>query len=599
MIKKIEISNIRGIGVVNNKFECNLKPNRACFFVAPNGFGKSSIASAFNSLGNRNRIALDKKDFHKKDNKNLPELRIQFNDEVLTADDNRNEILKHFDIKVINNCIYPKVRRKRLESGFNVETAELKIYDVTIIEKIPHKKTFDYKITEIKKIINSKNNEWINIRSLIGNIRFMLKVNTFIKQFDRVSKFKKIESFIKLNQSLDENNIKKIESEDLKSLVDIICVFTKKNIIESTLIAIQLIYLYKKDSLSFNEVMLYYKFIFDKIFIDSFFYGDKDMWKDLKPRIINITEKKGNKILYKNYGIQFPNADEISNGERDVVVFLSSLIQSFININFKKKNFILVIDEVFDYLDDANLIIVQYFLNQFIEKCSLNDVNIYPILLTHLDPYYFSTYSFQKFDVVYLNKWKQQKDINIESLVILRNKVNRKTSVGENLYGRISKHFIHFSPDSYSLDIEEIKECLKIEKRTFNNKLKDLIDSDEFKSICLNSLESYTNNKKDFEPLSVCIGLRIVIEEIVYNLLDEKFREEFLEQNETLKKLKLAKNHIDVSGDFFLLSSIYNETLHIKNEQDNNSRLFLKLNNQFIRKMIKNILFQYKNIVRI
>jgi hypothetical protein len=597
MIKKIEISNVRGIGSLNSGFECNLKPNRACFFVAPNGFGKSSIACAFNSLGNRNRLALDKKSYHKKDEQNLPELKIHFNENVLIADNNQNEILKHFDIKVINNCIYPKVRKKKLESGFNVETAELRVSDVIIIEKIPQKKTFDYKITEIKKLINSKNNDWINIRSLLGNIRFVLRIFPVIKQFDKVSKFKKIENFIKSDEALNEENLKKIESVEFKSLVDIVCLFTKKDILESTLISIQLIYFYKKDISLFNEVALYYKFLFDKIFIDSFFYGDKDMWKDLRPRVINVIDKKSKRISHKNYGIQFPNADEISNGERDVVVFLSSLLQSFININQKKKNFILVIDEVFDYLDDANLIIVQYFLNQFIEKCSINEINIYPILLTHLDPYYFSTYSFQKFDVVYLNKWKQQKDVNIESLVILRNKVNRKTDSGENLYGKISKHFIHFSPDSCSLDVEEIKECLKNEKRAFNSKLKDLIDSEKFKEICLSSLESYSNNKRDFEPLSVCIGLRIIIEEIVYNSLEENFKEEFLEQNETLKKLKLAKNHINVSGDFFLLSSIYNETLHIKNEQDNNSRLFLKLNNQFIRKMIKNILVMYKRMI--
>lgn len=595
MIKKIQIANVRGIGE-SKSFDCKLKPNKVCFFVAPNGFGKSSIASAFNSLGNRNRIDVEKKNWHKKLVDNLPEVLIEFNDEILTANAEKNQILKHFDIKVINNSIYPKIRRKKVQGGIDVQLPELKVSDVMIINKVPQKKSFNYKVTELKKIINSKKNDWNNLNSLIGNIRFMLKITPYLKEFEKKIEFRKIESFIKLDEKLDEDNLKKIVNSNLEELIKNISLYTKDNRIECALKAIQLIYFYKNNINTFNEVLQYYKFLFDKAFIDSFFYGDKQMWKDLKPKIINVIDKKSNKILYKNYGIQFPNADEISNGERDVVVFLSSLLQSFININIKKQNFILIIDEVFDYLDDANLIIVQYFINQFIETCSLNGVNIYPVLLTHLDPYYFNTYSFQKYDVVYLNKWKQQKDINIESLVILRNKANRKTEAGENIYGKISKHFIHFSPEKYSLNIEEVKECIKSQKREFSNKLKDLIDSENFKTICINSLENYCNNKKNFEPLSVCIALRLVIEEIAYNLLDQKFQEEFLQQNETLKKLKFAKNHIDVSGDFFLLSSIYNETLHIKNEQDNNSRLFLKLNNQFIRKMIKNIFLKYKKM---
>jgi len=47
-IKEIELTNIKGIQ--NKLFSLNLIPNKPNIFVAPNGFGKSSIGIGFNSL---------------------------------------------------------------------------------------------------------------------------------------------------------------------------------------------------------------------------------------------------------------------------------------------------------------------------------------------------------------------------------------------------------------------------------------------------------------------------------------------------------------------------------------------------------------------
>ena len=55
-VDKIHIENIKGIE--NETFLFSLIPYMPTFLVAPNGFGKSSIATAFNSL-NRDRLKLD------------------------------------------------------------------------------------------------------------------------------------------------------------------------------------------------------------------------------------------------------------------------------------------------------------------------------------------------------------------------------------------------------------------------------------------------------------------------------------------------------------------------------------------------------------
>ena len=63
IIKTIEITNVKGVG--HNLFNLDLVPNRPNILVAPNGFGKSSFAIAFDSLRG-NRIELDEKNYHKK-----------------------------------------------------------------------------------------------------------------------------------------------------------------------------------------------------------------------------------------------------------------------------------------------------------------------------------------------------------------------------------------------------------------------------------------------------------------------------------------------------------------------------------------------------
>ena len=47
-ISKIKIENIRGIE--SKEFELNIPSNNPIIIVAPNGFGKTSIATAFSSL---------------------------------------------------------------------------------------------------------------------------------------------------------------------------------------------------------------------------------------------------------------------------------------------------------------------------------------------------------------------------------------------------------------------------------------------------------------------------------------------------------------------------------------------------------------------
>lgn len=596
MIKSIQIKNIRGFGDENNKFELNISPNKPCFLVAPNGFGKSSIAKAFNSLSNRNRIDIKIEDYYQKNEELNPEIIINLSDTILTCNKEKNEIQKNIDTIVINNLVFPKVRKRKTANGFNVQSAELKIPDITLLDKVPEKKTCDfYKVSEVRKKINNKSNTWINLNVLLSNTKFITSVYNTLVSFEKKTKNKKIFEIINSQEKIDENVYNKTKNEEIERLTSIIIKFTNNNLIESFLIAIQLIWVYIEFSEQFLAVYKYNRYLEHKQFSDSFF--NVQSWFNLKPKEINVTDKKGNS--FKKYGIEFPNANDISNGERDVTVFIASLLNSYFNLSVQKKDIILIIDEVFDYLDDSNLIVVQYFLNQFIKQCKALEINIYPIILTHLDTYYFSNYAFKDFNIFYLNKWKAQKDINIESFILLRNKLNRKDEAQRQLYESISKYFLHFHEDEKIITKDEFINYLKNYKCQYNNEIINLLNSSSFKKSCLDSIENYVNNKKNYEPVSVCIALRIIIEHIVYCDLLKKNSDscgQFIEQNETIKKLKFADEFISVSADYYLLAPLYNEVLHIKNGQDNNSRLFLKLNNLFIRDLIKKVYLEYKKI---
>lgn len=55
----------------------------------------------------------------------------------------------------------------------------------------------------------------------------------------------------------------------------------------------------------------------------------------------------------------------ISNGQRDILTFISRLMECHYK---ESKACILVIDEFFDYLDDANLVAFQYYISTLIDS---------------------------------------------------------------------------------------------------------------------------------------------------------------------------------------------------------------------------------------
>lgn len=408
MIKSIEIENIKGIQ--QKQFELNVLPNKPSLLVAPNGFGKSSIASAFNSMNSR-RINLSDDDLHADDSTNLPKVSIEYVKEdgsivSLYATHNSNTISQEFDCFVINNLTKPK----GIGSRHGRATATLIIQDVVLVERIPDNVGFRY------SYINSKNRFGINKRVLpnanivLSNRKLVEKISANYKALERANG-KRIQ--VMIQNIIDEINTQSGKKEQLRNWIEVNKINDLKQIdylntigkiisefdigleseseTESYLVAIQLIWLFNEDKDLFKKSCSFSNYKLDKKRFDVTLEAFNCTWKNIRS-----TENRGKLV------VKFPKAIHISNGQRDILTFISMLFKA--KQNLKKGANILIIDEIFDYLDDANLTAAQYYITQFIKEFKDLGRRIYPLILTHLNPNYFKNFAFSNQKVYYLNK---------------------------------------------------------------------------------------------------------------------------------------------------------------------------------------------------
>lgn len=598
-IDKIHIENVKGIAKETITFP--VIPFMPTFFVAPNGFGKSSLATAFKSL-NRDRLKIDEKNCHKEDTTKTSLLQIQItNDDnsqtTLSADKEKNEIGKIFEIEVIRSLLKPEANYKNIQ-GKPITSPTIEIESIYIIENIPDKFELPYQVTKFRSLISDNRQIWGDISEMLQDATFLVKLATLnvLYKFDLVKQTKLIDDYKSTVRSitgtkediineLNSNHLDILGNEYLKSIVELLEQFHNKLKAENILIAIQLIELYKRNKDDFRKLFDYKYYSIQKERILNLFNSFKTTWKGITPKEINITKKVQKKtvVVQRNFGIEFPKATDISNGERDVISFIGCLLKA--QTNFKGKATILIIDEIFDYLDDANLLAVQFYITKFIEffRSRKTRTEFFPIILTHLNPYYFKNYFFSKQKIHYLLNWKGVVDKGIENIVISRNNTKLKT-----YQDNISSYFLHFNPDEFDVENDAQSEFV-IQK--LGNVSTLLCKSEEFKKTVFTYFDNYVSGKKNYDPISVCIASRILVEKDIYDQLPNELKNEFLETRATIAKLDFAREYSDVNIPeiYYLLGTLYNELLHIRKNNDNSSPIYLKLNNITIREMIKQI----------
>lgn len=581
-IKSVEITNIKGIEY--SLFNLDLVPNRPNILVAPNGFGKSSFAIAFDSLKS-NKIELDDNHYFRKDTTKRPILSISLTTgETLIADDNQNSISDIFDVFVINNQTEPKSVLQSF-GGRTFAKTSLDIIPTCLIQTIPAKVDFNYNSATIKEAFGTNGNKLLtNISNLYKCGAFIYRIETEI-DFSRFA-LKKFQTtyadiFVQINaQTGTGNNIKTwivnnvlptLQSlDELKKISDIIASFGFVDLqdeVDAYLTAWQIIFLKNEMGTDYKKACKYLFYLDEKEDCTNTiqaFNPVKDRF-DIKPKV------EGNSLV-----VRWPKAHEISNGQRDILTFMALLLKS--RRNFKKKDCILVIDEIFDYMDDANLITFQYYISTFIDEMKKQKRRIFPILLTHLDPLFFNHFCFNdtKIKVNYLKQINVKANQNILKLIYKREH--------PSIQNMVDAYYFHYHPTINAIDLTNEFKVLKLNI--------DWAKPEKFVQKIFREVRRYLYETSTLDPLAICFGVRIQIEKLVYDRIpDAENKRIFIEEvNGTKKKLSFAQNiGIFIPETYFLLGIIYNTSLHLSEGQDISMPLGLKLENDTIKQMISKI----------
>ena len=575
-IKEISIKNIKGLKEKN--FDLNIIPNKPTIFVAPNGFGKSSITTAFNSLKKTGIKINNKEDCfeNKEENNKNVEIIVKIEEsnkkiKELKATQTINEIDTYFDVFVINHSITPKSKGQNFD-GFTSSKASLEILPIILKKTIPEKKYFEYSSKNEKQKFGKNGKILSNLEDRLKNYQFLINFfkNKSFKKLHNKTNSKNINSWIENINNLDgtADKIKKnINNSQIIKAFEPFRDLAKDKFSKNT---DQYLHIYQLFNLGItnknhlNDILKYYKYCIYKNSIEETLNSIGNTWKNIKP-----TENKGKLLL------RLPDIRNISNGQRDSIVFLVKLLEMEEKIG--NKPLILIIDEIFDYLDDANLVICQYYISKIIEKFKNSKKQIFPIIMTHLNPYYFKGYVFQDQKIHHLNKTNTQITNNKLSKIIEKRE-------DETIKNKLDTYFLHFHPETHSLENEF--EQLKTDK--------ELANKQAFENHITQEFSKYINEDVGYDPLAVCTFLRVKIEQYFYNQLEDSDKEKFIKTYKTKEKLHfITSKNIKVSEIFFLLGIIYNDGLHIKNSEDWITPIRSKLNNLFIKNMIKQIYEEY------
>ena len=579
-LKKIQIENVKGI--TNRTFELDILPNKPSLLVAPNGFGKSSFACAFASLQN-NKISVHDNHLHQNNQELEARLFIEYQDQAgmvhsLKADFTSNTISEHFSWFVINNQIKAKGIGRKF-GGRTTVSADITIEPVTLIDTIPEQNNFSYSYTNQKSNFGQNGKILTNISNYFNNLKFITALSNYYDDLDKiplVRNKKSLDAIISdINEQsgtseniitwINENKIQQFSViEPLNNLAQYI-MQSNVGVLEpaqSFLTALQIHYEYQRDKSQFKKAIQYSKYKLEKLKYQELLSAFNTSWRNIAPR------EKGSQLI-----VEFPKAHQISNGQRDVITFISLLLKA--QKKLKGPNAILIIDEVFDYLDDVNLVAVQYYITKFIKIFKDEGRRLYPLILTHLNPFYFKHYVFKDQKVYFLDIRNIQASQGMIKLLRNRNHSSIKNDV--------SKFMLHFHTERMNkrADFRE----LGLRERWG--------EGDHFYNFINDETSKYKTGNLEFDPLAICCAVRVKIEKFAYQqLVNPEHQNTFLnETKETLNKLEYAENIGAIIPEYFyLLSIIYNDGMHLENEKNTISRISAALENQTIRYLIDKVM---------
>ncbi|KQZ31064.1 hypothetical protein ASD50_16185 [Mesorhizobium sp. Root552] len=571
-ISKIHIENIRGFEKVS--LTVNLRQNCTNILVAPNGFGKSSISTAFNCTRG-NKLNVDEKDKYKKKDAAVSRLAIEYDGNTLSANSHLNEISGKFDIHVIKSNIEPKAKLPKI-NGFTVAKPYLEIPPIDLGTKY-EKEKLNFDIKKYKLLFGNNSKVIPNISTRCDDELIRIELLGVITSIDKLKQKKPSDLFEEMIQKVKglagtkasisdqvaaEYAHKIDELPHLKAVFDVV----KKHgqgggtWLDSAIICYILMDLCESDRPNLKKWLQYAAYSRRLQNLKDFIGDINGAWVTAE-----IKETKG-RVL-----VNFPDALSLSNGQRDLLYFGCNLLQTQ-DIG-RTKPCILLIDEVFDYLDDANIVVAQYYLSKLIDLYRNEGREIYICLLTHLDPIYFKGYALKRQQTVYLGDTKQKISETMRKVILNRD---------DTLWDKdLSRYFLHYHPDNHDIsNIFNINYGLP----------KKHGKSHGFYEFLKEEWDKCVSNNGSYDPFAVCAHVRVQIERCTYDKIQNQADQiKFLTDcNGTANKLDFAESvGVPVPEACLLLGVVYNDALHQKGAIDKSSTIALKLRNLGLQSMMR------------
>lgn len=591
-ITEISIKNIKGFGepIQNIKLDNSIKSGKVNLLLAPNGWGKSSLTAAFESL-KREKLDVPKENKYKQDETLDSELVLTIDNNKYTANKIKNDLKDILIAHVIHCDTYPVAITKNM-GKFSTTKGYIGVKSIEIT-KIPTYKKLEYKVSAEKNSFGQNNKLLKNLESNFSNFTFMNLFSDEIFESCKKLSGKKVQAIF--SQIIDYIHLKKGTEEQIRNTIDN-DIFSEinrnenyvvlKNVFCSGLSELdaftniyQIIsFVSKNPKRNITNFQKYYEYQIFKEKLNANIKSVDTTWKN-----IECTEHDG------SLWVEFPNADLISNGQRDILTFTVHLLEYKAKLQSGKK-YLLIIDEVFDYLDDANVLAAQYYLTNLLNYAFEKNIEITLCLLTHLDPKYFRAYAFNQkiLNVCYLKDVQAKSSEFMKTFIAFRQSIGpKKKDANIDLYNKLSKYCFH-----YHLDLPNFKADIIPYHRS--NLKENWCEGDSLFIYLTGELNKYLADSHEYDPYAVSLAIRIGTEKKVYEQLsNDEDKNLFMNVHckGTKDKIEFAEEkNLIIPDAYYILCLIHGESDHIEYDENhkkfNEKPVIYKLNNPVVKHMV-------------
>jgi hypothetical protein len=586
-IKSIRVANVRGISDKTFLFQTpEMIGNKFHVLVAPNGFGKSSLAAAFRNLKPRS-LKVTKADYHADDEALVPELEMVISEDgierTLVANPDKNDLHSEFSVSVINCRLKPKaIQRPYIPNAR--PTAELVVEPVVLVDQIPTRPTTIPTQAELKARFGGNGKilpaftQFLENPVLLSSILDASELRKFCQQ--RV--WQQLDPILAeingttgtaatIQHSIEQDHLTSLQAiEAVAQIANLLTDFSELTEVDRFMAAIAFGQLHRHDNSLLKQIRNTRHYVSAKEKCRSLLAGlnSNPGWLEVRPR-----EDHGKLV------VSFPSATAMSNGQRDLFSFVAQLLRAEFQLGSGRA--ILVVDEVFDYLDEANLLAAQFYASRFIKAFKDSGREIFPLFLTHLDPSIFAH------AVLGLGRRESRKVHVLDQFPGVSRTGGLPLMVrkreDDELKPFIGKYFFHFHPDDCDQkDLFATKGLRRIWGL-----------ASDFHAYALGELRKYQDGVDDVDYVAVCVGARVAIEKAAFSQLnDDEQRRRFTEEfnKRTSDKLDFVEQ---VGGRVptahRLLGLLYNDMLHHKEHFDYISAIVSKMRSPAIRGLMKEI----------